>query len=214
MRKKSVFILVAFLLFCVACEKNLIVEIDNPSDEEIQFKIDEKAYKIKPRHLGRYTIKSGEHQLVIGGKYYQIYFDKKKNYMLNPTKSKYVLLSISYTHEDYSFRKNISDRHKHLYYDTLYVELDSVNVPISGMFKIVESLNIEKSWDYGFEDKLPKYISSERILGESRKKIFREEDFILYYLKQNKMSMTDFKKMFTGLSQDQVDLLMKLSDSR
>ncbi len=92
-----------FFVSTTSCQKEIIIKVDNPTDKIVKFKIDNLTYKVKANNLERYKIICGEHQLIIDSDTTVINFNESKKYVLNPTRSTYIVASIIYG--DYQAQK-------------------------------------------------------------------------------------------------------------
>jgi hypothetical protein len=194
------FIIFSFLLF--GCKKELQISIDNPTSMGIHLKIDDKIYNIEPNELIYCKIKSGNHVLNYSGKNHEIFFDKEKQYMLNPTQCNYVIEEVIFgeskigmTLEDHDLinrQRNKMDGLDRMLIDTISISINKdTTISLVGLYRKTNELVIEKIWNYDIKQDIPDQITVEtneiqQLAGPQagRIKIFREADFVKGFLKQ------------------------------
>ena len=169
--------------------------IDNPTKKTIQVVIDDTIkYDVKP---GEYkfalALPQGEHTVQTDGgtkKSFKIRSDNDQyNYLLNATGATYVEVTEVYSLDNTT--KLI---------DILYSSKNKLITPdrtsaYYGLFKLKNDVFIEKSWEYGVKDELPKTVD---IWKETKVKavikLFRLEDFKKEY-KDTQVTEEDIKKI-------------------
>lgn len=169
--------------------------IDNPTKKTIQVVIDDTIkYDVKP---GEYkfalALPQGEHTVQTDGgtkKSFKIRADNDQyNYLLNAAGATYVEVTEVYSLDNAT--KLI---------DILYSTKNKLITPDStstyyGLFKLKNDVFIEKSWEYGVKDDLPKTVD---IWKETKVKavikLFRLEDFKKEY-KDTQVTEEDIKEI-------------------
>ena len=99
---KKIFLIILLLLTVLNCSfQTSIFILDNPTDTEINVKVDGKEYKLASGGYEKITLKPGKHSLVDnGGKeaFFIVYADSTGG-ILNPTRSSYIYVSMAYAVE-------------------------------------------------------------------------------------------------------------------
>ena len=188
-----------FAIVFTACEKEIstIIKVDNPTQKDILFKIDNNTYKVYSNHLAQYEIKSGAHILIIGRDSFDIYIDKNKKYLLNPTRSTYIIDRFDFADDNYpaAFIKAAQNhRDSTVNKDTILIKIEALGgilFPISGFLKKTDNLILEETWDYGVTKSIPKQIIVEMTefeqnfgTGRTIVKIFSRDDYVTYIIKE------------------------------
>lgn len=172
------------ILFCAAalitsCSKN--IEVDNPRSEEVMFVVDGKEVKVPAKSKTELSLSAGRHQVKVVGhngvEFQSGEFEVKEGGLLHSGSTDYIIWR-----QLYGLQAN---RQTLLNED--WLSLDSVKV--HGDFKLYPDsvVYIEKSWDDGIDDQLPKettlFITSDFVI---KSKIFRLEDFVHTYRQLSK----------------------------
>ena len=194
---KASFIVIVISLTLTSCflDRSKGFYIDNPTTKAIHVVIDDTIkHEIKP---GEYkfalALPQGEHTVQTDGgtkKSFKIRSDNDQyNYLLNATGATYVEVTEVYSLDNTT--KLI---------DILYSSKNKLITPdrtsaYYGLFKLKNDVFIEKSWEYGVKDELPKTVD---IWKETKVKavikLFRLEDFKKEY-KDTQVTEEDIKKI-------------------
>jgi hypothetical protein len=162
-----------------ACSKN--IEVDNPRSEEVLFVVDGAETKVPAKSKTEMSLSAGRHEVKVlghdGVQYQAGEFEVKEGGLLHSGGTDYIIWRQLYGLQ--------ADRQTLLNED--WLSLDSVKV--HGDFKLYPDsvVYIEKSWDDGIDDELPKettlFITSDFVI---KSKIFRLEDFVHTYRQLSK----------------------------
>lgn len=192
----SIILSFVLLISLTSCKQDLVVGIDNPTSQAIQFTIDDLTYKIAANKLGYYDIKSGEHTIIFGNDSFNIELDKSKLYFLNPTRSNYIIEEMTYGERKLPIGDDLQDKMRRelnkrdhldrMVIDTITIEIDNESsITLVGFLRKTHDLLIERNWSYDVTQPFPEQIKIRttelgEIVGvqEARIKIFRESDFV------------------------------------
>lgn len=189
--KKISYLLIVILLASLSCTKSSkIVQVDNPTEQAISFVVDkEDPITIEPNETKEVILLSGSHNITINDKNFKIYIDSKKDYLLNPSFSNYVLSQTMY-HTDNPKDKAVIEMYKKMKESN--PELDKIpfgkieinEMSISGNLKTTREFLIEKIWDFSVNQPLPKQMKSKKV-GDDIVKIYRESDYLKELIETN-----------------------------
>ncbi len=202
-----------FSLFLISsCLKTPIsIEIDNPTNDEINLEIDNQKISIKPKTLIKFKTYIGEHNLVYEGKTenFRIYSDEN-DYLLNPTKSSYIIGEQFYLPEGIekidvekiNFMREILNNEGATNRRLMLVDTISIDsLRLIGFYKKDTTLLLRKIWDYGINEKLPKRIikkyqntDTDEVINfldkfngrKGKVKLYRKDDFLIELLEKSK----------------------------
>lgn len=160
--------------------------IDNPLENEITVKIDDKEHKIPSKKAIKVYLDYGTHTLDYNGQ--QVKFIAKPSFnpvILNPTLSNYISYAEIFYYSDSKAAEDRGERLLHSFskeYD--FGDGDVENVP----FRVFNSFIIEgydAKWDYDLDTPFPAEITTNvaknvNLSADMKVKIFREKEFIEY----------------------------------
>jgi len=173
---------ILFLCFLTSCgNKQAVVLVDNPTKKEVKVSFDNgyaayvPAYKFKSIRFDNMNAKLYVDNEEVG----ELNLEPGKEYLLNPTRSDYIIERIQYGNEQANRNLNkanlmLGDKAPHQ-----TVPLNSITIDSSHYFGYVrktDSLLITKMWELGVADRVPSRVSSQGFIAD-RIKIFRDYEF-------------------------------------
>jgi flagellar biosynthesis regulator FlbT len=139
----KVFIVLTIAILLSACsEVTKSITVDNPTEDEVVFSIDDgEEITIPPKTSKELIVKYGNRKVILNNSEEEIILESDYDYLLNPTKSNYYIETIVYMadHDQERFRKEFGT----------YMSVVEGS-EIEGEFKKIESqLLIPKTWHFG-----------------------------------------------------------------
>jgi hypothetical protein len=177
MKNKLVILFVPLLLF-ISCkfDKNYEVSIDNPSEIDFSFSLNEEKYSVNALGETTLSLKEGKHYfLILNALGDTLLNDTIKVFndgLLNPTQSTYVVWSDLYL-EDFEEYETYAQEVLNIQ-DSILIDYKEYNDIDFNVFE--NQIFIPKDWDFGVFEEWPKEIDlySERVIKKS--KIYRLAD--------------------------------------
>lgn len=183
MKKLIYFISIVAIFFSACTKSSKIILIDNPTDKSINFTIGkEDPIEIKANETKELIVLSGTNKIKIGNVEHKFVIDSRKDYMLNPSLSNYILVQTMYT-TDNPKDKALIDTYLKLKQNNPELEkiphntIEIKGLEVSGNIKKTNDLLIEKIWEFGVNQTLPKQMKSKKI-GDDIVKIYRETEYL------------------------------------
>lgn len=163
----------------VSCSKN--IEVDNPRPQEVMFVVDGAETKVPGNGKAEMSLSPGRHDVKVLGHdgvvFQEGQIEVKEGGLLHSGGTEYIIWRQLYGLQ--ANRKELLNEQ--------WLALDSVKV--HGDFKLYPDsvMYIEKNWEDGIDDELPKeqtlFITSDFVI---KSKIFRLSDFIHTYRQLSK----------------------------
>lgn len=177
--QKLIFALLLTSVMVVSCGKN--IEVDNPRPEEVLFVVDGSETKVPGKGKAELSLSPGRHDVKVVGHDGIVFqtgqIEVKEGGLLHSGATDYIVWR-----QLYGLQANRSEL-----LNEKWLALDSVKV--HGDFRLYPDsvIYIEKNWEDGIDDELPKeqtlFITSDFVI---KSKIFRLSDFIHTYRQLSK----------------------------
>lgn len=185
-------LLISSIISCGDAPVKQAITVDNPTSQRITFSIDTQRITLDSAQSLRVLLDTGSHSL----KYHDSTFNftlqvkyKETKFLLNPTRSGYILEQSSYFTKPPSAMQqavlavNSRDSTKNR------IKFDSVRVmnlfTLHGNYKSTHDLFIAGNWDYNITEKAPTSLEARYGVDEKQLvKIYRERDFLFSMMKQ------------------------------
>jgi len=188
MNRKSILLKFTIFLLTISCSKRKAeVIIDNPTKSKVEIEFNGEKYVVDTLSQQKIYFSEGKNVVTLNDTtlIYQLEeFDNhhnRPNFLLNPTKSTYILEERNFSRRDKKGIERLFEGFS-IKYDTIRI----MNVfDISGNYKKTNDYIIRKNWDYGFNDDFPKSFNS-NLVNKSlyRIKIYREKQFLNKLIKK------------------------------
>ena len=144
---------ILFVLFLTACSNYTVdVAIDNPTSEPIVVTIDSLAVEVPARQVVWVEMGEGERKITLPDNETITENFQDAIYMLNPTKSSYLLT------EQFYGPSYMEDTYRHLLPNK---EINFLGMPMEGNFDKVDAVVNRVTWDYGPRESTPNMIETE-----------------------------------------------------
>ncbi len=152
-------------------KKKLEYIIDNPTSQKIKVKVDDNSYDIEPFSFKKIELNIGEHILNNEHKFRRGHI---LHGVINPTKSTYYMYKRYYG--------SVANR------DSVFSNAPIINIKnIDYKFTDTVSSYFIQDFYYNLDEVFPSWTNSQKdsLNIDSRKKIFRKNDFINFYKTEN-----------------------------
>lgn len=168
MKKLLAILSLAFLFVsCFGGKVDSTFIVDNPTENVLELKIDDKDYKIEPMKFEKVKLDAGEHKIELadGKKVYMNVYANSKGGIINPTGAPYIFESIVYAQEGHESSANPMEQQ-------IFVD----GVEYYGPFRVVDDFVIDRThgdWEKGAWEFDPyEEVSETKNLGNMKVNIF------------------------------------------
>lgn len=159
-----------YITVFISCqEEDKKIVIDNPTGAKIKIVIDDLPIQIDPYSEVNIVLKGPKHVLKINSKDEEFKLSEGDDFMLNPTKSTYIIEEVLYGENSWNIDPKITNvfreaknslrkrdnQKKLMLMDTIQVE----QYKLVGLFEKTNSLVIPKSWEFGVLETTPEQIT-------------------------------------------------------
>jgi len=201
-------VLLSLSAILLSCQSKISIQIDNPTDRTVSLQLNEQEIKLEPQTTLIYLASAGRNKMTLeNGQTESFILNFKKNILLNPTQSRYVMESVAYMTEQMKEHGPFQSKNK----------ISVGGYSIEGPYWLNNGDLIIETWDYGPSEAPPKSLEvnikySAGYEQREKVKVHRETDFVDILEAQYRGTIRKYIK--EGIDRDVIRILLEMSEEQ